>query len=58
MATNENQSDIQEDDQFHDYRGHDIPWYVRLIWLFFWGFAVYYTIQYLFPALRVEYLGQ
>ena len=24
------------------------------MWLLFWIFAVYYTLQYLFPALRIE----
>ena len=40
--------------QFHHYTGNRIPWYVRLVWVLFWMFAVYYTLQYLFPALRIE----
>ncbi|MCO6455535.1 MAG: hypothetical protein J5I93_09590 [Pirellulaceae bacterium] len=40
--------------QHHHYTGNAIPWYVRLIWVGFWVFAVYYTIQYLFPALQFE----
>jgi len=40
--------------RFHHYTGNRIPWYVRLVWLLFWVFAVYYTLQYLFPALRIE----
>jgi type VI protein secretion system component VasF len=40
--------------QFHHYTGNRIPWYVRLMWVFFWIFAVYYTLSYLFPALRIE----
>lgn len=40
--------------QYHQYSGNDIPWYVRLIWILFWIFAIYYTIQYLFPALQTE----
>lgn len=40
--------------RFHHYAGNRIPWYVRLIWLLFWAFAVYYTVQYLFPALSIE----
>ncbi|REJ64841.1 MAG: hypothetical protein DWQ31_20370 [Planctomycetota bacterium] len=38
----------------HHYVGSRIPWYVRLIWIGFWTFAVYYTIRYLVPALREE----
>jgi hypothetical protein len=40
--------------QFHHYTGNRIPWYVRLLWILFWIFAIYYTLSYLFPALRVE----
>lgn len=40
--------------RFHTYVGNRIPWYVRLIWLLFWIFAVGYVIVYLFPALQVE----
>lgn len=39
---------------YHDYVGNRIPWYVRLIWLLFWIFVVYYTIRYMFPAIQVE----
>ena len=42
------------ENRFHTYVGTRIPWYVRLIWLLFWIFAVIYVIRYLFPALQVE----
>ena len=45
---------IENDDQYHHYRGNVIPWWVRLMWLGFWIFAIAYTIRFLFPALRVE----
>ena len=40
--------------QYHHYTGNRIPWYVRLIWIGFWCFAVYYTIRYLFPGIQTE----
>jgi len=40
--------------RWHSYVGNRIPWYVRLFWLMFWIFAVYYTITYLFSALQIE----
>lgn len=46
------------DQRYHDYVGNEIPWYVRVIWIGFWIFAVAYTIVYLFPALRVELFHQ
>lgn len=43
-----------EESQFHSYVGNRIPWYVRLIWIGFWVFAVYYVIKYLFPDFQTE----
>jgi hypothetical protein len=51
-TVDESAADVEH--QYHNYTGNRIPWYVRLIWLLFWIGAVYYTLQYLFPALRVE----
>ena len=42
--------------RYHSYTGTRIPWYVRLIWVLFWCFAVYYIIRYLFPDLQAEIL--
>lgn len=36
------------------YATNRIPWFVRLIWLGFWTFAIYYTVKYLFPDLQLE----
>jgi hypothetical protein len=44
--------------QFHTYSSNRIPWYVRLVWLLFWIFAVYYTLEYLFPELRTELVNR
>ncbi len=40
--------------RWHSYVENRIPWYVRLMWLMFWVFAVYYMITYLFPTLQIE----
>ena len=40
--------------RFHHYTGNEIPWYVRVIWVLFWCFVVYYTIRYLFPDMQTE----
>jgi hypothetical protein len=45
---------IATDDQYHHYTGNRIPWYVRLIWLCFWAFAIVYTIRFLFPAVQLD----
>ena len=43
--------------RFHNYIGSRIPWYVRLVWIMFWVFAVVYVIRYLFPNLQTEILN-
>ncbi len=48
------QNSAEVEHQYHRYTGNRIPWYVRLIWVGFWVFAVYYTVVYLFPALQIE----
>ena len=53
MSKVENPS-VEAESKYHHYRGNEIPWYVRLIWLGFWVLAVVYTIRWLFPALQVE----
>ena len=44
----------QAEHRYHDYIGNAIPWYVRVIWIGLWVFAVTYTIRYLLPAMQVE----
>jgi len=47
----------QSEGKFHHYVGNRIPWFVRLIWIGFWAFAIYYTVRYLFPDLQLELLA-
>ena len=49
---------IEVDDQYHHYRGNVIPWFVRLMWLGFWIFAIVYTLRFLFPAVQSELFPQ
>ncbi|MFM7168801.1 MAG: hypothetical protein ACKO3T_26485 [Planctomycetaceae bacterium] len=48
------QSTPEQEHVYHYYRGNEIPWYVRVIWLGFWIFTVVYIIRYFFPALQTE----
>jgi hypothetical protein len=48
------QTSPEQEHVYHYYRGNEIPWYVRAIWLGFWIFTVYYIIRYFFPAMQVE----
>lgn len=49
-----NQITVDEEKRFHRYLGPAIPWYVRLVWIGFWVFAISYVITYLLPALQHE----
>ena len=51
------QSTPEQEHQFHHYRGNMIPWYIRMIWVGFWIFTVYYIINYFFPALQIELIS-
>jgi len=51
------ETSADEEHRHHTYVGHRIPWYVRLIWLLFWCFAIYYVLRYLFPSMQVEFLS-
>ena len=42
--------------RYHSYSSNRIPWYVRLIWIGFWIFAIYYVITFLLPDLQTEVL--
>lgn len=46
----------EQDLRYHTYVSHVIPWYVRLIWLLFWIFAIGYVVSYFLPALQTELL--
>jgi hypothetical protein len=50
-------ANAQEEGRFHNYVGHDIPWYVRVLWLIFWVGAAWYVIRLLLPALDTELLS-
>jgi hypothetical protein len=49
-----NPNSPQSEHQHHAYVTNRIPWWVRLVWVGFWVFAVYYTIVYMLPAMVHE----
>ena len=56
MSSNPEPGTPEQELQYHTYVGHVIPWYVRLIWVLFWIFAIGYAISYFLPALQTELL--
>ena len=46
----------EQEHRYHHYTGNAIPWYVRLMWILFWIFVVYYMITYFFPAVQIDML--
>lgn len=41
----------------HRYVGYAIPWFVHLMWVGFWLFALAYLLIYQLPAIRKEFLS-
>lgn len=52
-----NEHSPEAEKKLHRYVGNRIPWYVHLIWVSFWIFAVWYVLRYLFPAIQREFLS-
>jgi hypothetical protein len=47
----------EQDLRYHTYSSNIIPWYVRLIWLLFWVFAIAYVVRNFVPAIQSELLN-
>jgi hypothetical protein len=52
------QSSAESELRHHTYITNVIPWYVRLIWVLFWIFVIYYGVTYFLPAIQEELLFQ
>jgi hypothetical protein len=48
------QNSPEHEHRHHSYTSNVIPWYVRLIWILFWIFVVYYGVTYFLPAIQSE----
>ena len=57
MSTTNEPGSAERESRYHTYASHVIPWYVRLIWLCFWIFALGYVIAYFLPAIQTELLS-
>lgn len=42
-----------EENRFHTYTTHDIPWYIRIMWVVFWVLAIYYVVKWAVPMAKV-----
>lgn len=51
------QTSAEQEHEHHSYTSNEIPWYVRLIWVLFWIFVIYYGITYFLPAIQRELLA-
>ena len=50
-------ADPETEHQHHHYTGNRIPWYVHLLWITYWVFAITFVIRYLFPELPIEMIS-
>jgi hypothetical protein len=44
----------EEENKHHRYLGNFIPWNVPVLWVLFAIFVIYYTLRWIFPAMRTE----
>lgn len=42
----------QDENRFHTYVTHHIPWYVRAMWIAFWIGLVWYLVAYAIPNAK------
>lgn len=42
-----------EENRFHTYATHHIPWYIRIMWVVFWVAMIYYVIKWAVPMAKV-----
>jgi uncharacterized membrane protein YagU involved in acid resistance len=49
------QSTPEAENKNHRYSGHQVPWYIHIMWISFWLFAIGYVLRYLFPAIQGEF---
>jgi len=47
----------EEESLYLQYSGRAIPWFVRLIWIIFWCFAIAYVVTWYLPAIQSELLA-
>ncbi len=57
MQPNTNSDSPEQDLRYHTYLSHVIPWYVRMMWVVFWIFAIAYAISYFIPAFQTEIIS-
>jgi hypothetical protein len=57
MPQSSDRSNAESDLRFHTYSSHVIPWYVRLMWIVFWVFAIGYALSNFVPAIQNELLS-
>jgi hypothetical protein len=57
MTSKPDSGSPEQELQYHTYVSHVIPWYVRLMWLVFWIFAIGYAVSFFLPAIQRELLA-
>lgn len=45
----------EQENQFHTYVTHRVPWFVHVLWLCFWILAIWYVLTYQFPIIQSEF---
>jgi hypothetical protein len=45
----------EQENQFHTYVTHRVPWFIHALWLGFWILAIWYVLTFQFPVIPTEF---
>lgn len=51
---NDSSAAADQDSRQLTYVSNAIPWFVRMMWLLFWIFAIAYAVTFFLPAIQKE----
>ncbi len=52
MSSSPPSSSPNDENRFHTYTTHRIPWYVRAMWIGFWVGLVWYVVKFAIPMAK------
>lgn len=54
MADPPRPATARDEGRFHNYITSVIPWYIHVVWISFWVFAISYFLMMVIPAVKIE----
>jgi hypothetical protein len=54
QATTPADTTPEQENRYHTYVGSQIPWFLHLMWILFWGYVITYFLVWLIPAILTD----